>query len=64
MADDGIFPKVKSVEELTAEDVPSLIKQKNFKVLADLVKLRVNGIETPLSDTLIANLYDCSDSLG
>lgn len=64
MPNDGLFPKVKSVEELTAEDIPNIIKQKNFKLLAELVKLRVNGFATPLSDALISNIYDQHERVG
>jgi hypothetical protein len=41
MPNDGIFPNIKSVDELTAEDIPMLVKQKNFELLGELSKLRI-----------------------
>jgi len=36
---DGLFPKVKPVEEMTAEDVPDLIKNGMSTVLRQLIEL-------------------------
>jgi hypothetical protein len=58
MPNDGFFPKIKSVDEMTAEDVPLLVKQKNFEQIRELTKLKVKGVETPLSNALLTNLYD------
>jgi hypothetical protein len=62
MPNDGIFPKIKSVDELTVEDIPKLVKQKNFALLEELSKLRIQGLETPLSNALIASLYDNTEA--
>ena len=62
MPNDGIFPKIKSVDELTVDDIPILVKQKNFALIAELSKLRIQGLETPISNALIASLYDNTEA--
>lgn len=53
---DGLFPQIKAVEDLTATDVPQLVLQKRFDILRELIDLRVNGTVTPIVQCLIQQL--------
>ena len=50
---DGLFPPMKAVEDLCADDVANLIKNKQFETIKQLIDLRVEDEQTPLVNTLI-----------
>lgn len=51
---DGLFPPIKPVEEMTHLDLPLLIKEKRFDTLADLIKLKLTQEDPQLTNALIS----------
>lgn len=53
---DGLFPAIKAVEDMTVHDVPILIKQKQYETLYNLIQHSVQATETPLVNALVSQL--------
>lgn len=53
-ANDGLFPPIKAVEDMTDADIPLLVKEKKFDTLKDLINLKISENDVKMTDALIA----------
>lgn len=53
-ANDGLFPPIKAVEDMTESDIPLLIKEKKFDTLKELIDLKLQQDDSQMTDSLIA----------